>query len=232
MFGDLSGSEFAGVTQSLVAALQVIVVTQTCHDTVAEGLFVSRRQPLVIQDSSDLTGGVIVEQVVDLPKDFGFRSVSIAGVKRGREVEGSRGSALEAHVNDDLVTFHQRDIVDQQADHAFALLVRRVRVAPEGRKVRRQSEHPLPRLLIEQLTVVLRLLRVLFLGGRERPQLVVPFGFEDVRDEAMVRIDFHVPSAGRVGFILNALQVLLPQSIDVGETLFQFLYARPRPLRA
>ena len=93
VFGDLGGSEFAGVAQSLVAALQVVVAAEAGHDAIAEGLLVARGQRLVIEDAGDFAGGVFVEQGIDLLKNRRIRFASFAGVKRSGQVECSGGSA-------------------------------------------------------------------------------------------------------------------------------------------
>ncbi len=89
-----------------------------------EGLLVSGGQRLVIQDSGDLTGSVFVEQGVDLLKNRCIRFESFAGVKRSGKVECSGVSAFEEELSDEVLSLHQSDVVDQQATHPFALLVR------------------------------------------------------------------------------------------------------------
>ena len=61
------------------------------------------------------------------------------GAKRQRQRQGSRGAALESNLHEDLIRPGQRHVLDQQANHSFAILVAGGGVTPEPRQILRQA---------------------------------------------------------------------------------------------
>jgi len=61
--------------------------------------------------------------------------------------------------------------------------------------------------------LLLCLLLVLFLCLGKRTQLVIPFRFQGVGDQAIIRINFHETAASKFGLVLCPLNVLPPQVV-------------------
>jgi hypothetical protein len=142
--------------------------------------------------------------------------------RRERPAERAKRPAFEPHVQRDLVTFDQRDVVQQEVDHAFAFPVRGARIAPQPREVGRQRKDLRALPIVQHGPVLLTLLLLFFLGGLAGPQLVVPLGLQRIRDQPVVRINAHVASPGQVRLILRPLHLLTAQPIGVVQTGLEF----------
>lgn len=101
--------------------------------------------------------------------------------------------------------------------------MRRVRVAPHGRKVAREGEDALALAAIDGDPVGHALALVLFLCLGEVTQPRVPLGFQRVGDEAVGRIDLHVTAAGVVGLVLRPLDLPVTQAIGLVEARLNLL---------
>ena len=131
-------------------------------------------------------------------------------------------SAAEPDVQVDAVGLVQGDVVDEEADHAFAFPLRSIRVGPEGGEICCQGTDSVLQLVGEggcgggagALVVLAR--------GVQGAQCVVPVGFEAVGDEPVVRVDGQVAAAGQVGAVAGAFDVPAAQCIGFGGAGVQF----------
>src|SRR5206468_4231221 len=100
--------------------------------------------------------------------------------------EGVNRAAAEANVGDDLVGLRQGHVLDEEADHTHAFARWGGRVMPEPGEVGSEREHLPALLLAERPGLAVSLALVVFLGCRQRPQLVVPLRLQGVGDQAVV----------------------------------------------
>ncbi len=74
------------------------------------------------------------------------------------------------------------------------------------------------------------LLVIAQLGVREGPQLLVPFGFERIRDQPIIRVDLHVTTTGQVRLVVCAVDLLPAQAITLVDAALELLLHRQRDL--
>ncbi len=151
---------------------------------------------------------VMVEQTVDLLDHSGRSLPGLPDLGRHWQGERPSGAAAEADVGDDLLLSEQRDVLQDEANHALALPNRCGRVPPEAGEVGGQGQDLGPLLLIEEKAVSLALAFIVFLSGREGAQLVVPLGFQGVRHQPMVGVDAEEAALGQFGFVASSLKLL------------------------
>ena len=65
-----------------------------------------------------------------------------------------------------------------------------------------------------------------------QPKLFIPFCFEGVGDEPVVRIDLHVASPGKFSVIAGSLDVLAAQGVGLGGAFLQFALNREGDLQS
>jgi len=78
---------------------------------------------------------VVVEEAVDLGDDRCRRAAHVGSAERCRDGEAGGLACFEADVHGDVVTAQEGDVVDEEANHAFAFPVGRARVGPQRREV-------------------------------------------------------------------------------------------------
>ena len=123
----------------------------------------------------------------------------------------------------DHFSVDQRHILDEEAQNAFSLARFDGRIIPDTWKIGRQREQLLPCLRVDQQTLLLCLLIVLFLRLGQGTELVIPFRFQAIGDETIIRIDHHVATASEFSLVLCPLNVLPPQRVGLGNSRLNFL---------
>ena len=101
--------------------------------------------------------------------------------------------------------FDERDIVHEQADHAFPFAIGRVRIVPEPREVRREREDPRPGIGVDGHAVRVALPFIDLLCFGDLLQRAIPVGFQFVGDEPIRGIDLQVPAAGEIRLVARPL---------------------------
>ena len=76
---------------------------------------------------------------------------------------------------------------------------------------------------IDQQSLLLCLLLVLFLRFGQGTELVIPFRFQAIGDKTIIRIDLHVTTASELSLVLCSLNVLPPQRVGFGNSCLNFL---------
>ena len=97
------------------------------------------------------------------------------------------------------------------------------RIIPDAWKVSRQGEQLLARLRVNQQTLLLCLLLVLFLRLGQGAQLIIPLRFQAIGDKTIIGIDFHITAASEFSLVLCSLNVLPPQRVGFGNPCLNFL---------
>ena len=137
-------------------------------------------------------------------EDFWTRVVSVAFL-----------AALEPHVNlgDSFRRqLDESDILDDVGKQSFRSRFG-VSGSPQLVEIRRHCDQPLADSFIEDELIVLSGALALFAGIGQYTELLVPFAFERVGDEAVVGIDEHETALGEIGFDLGALDRATAQPI-------------------
>jgi hypothetical protein len=133
-------------------------------------------------------------------------------------------------MNVEPVPFDQGHVFHQQPEQSFAFAVGRVRIAPQARKLGGERVHPGTQLLIDYYPVMVALLLIFLLGLLERAQLAIPFSFQRVSHQPVVRVHAHVPALGQFRLITSTLHLLLAQPVHLLQAGLQFLLHRERHL--
>jgi hypothetical protein len=183
------------------------------HAVSAEGLAGARDQPSRIEDGSDLAVRVPVEQTIDQPHDLLAGPAFLPRRFRPGHRERARRAALEADLDGDVGALDERDVFEPQSRHALALPVRRAWVPPEPGKIPGQSQDPRPQLRVERQWIGLASALVLLVRVRQGPQPIVPFPFERIGDQAVVRIDLHVATTGQLSLVAGPVHLFASQAI-------------------
>jgi hypothetical protein len=122
---------------------------------------------------------------------------------------------LQAHRGGDAALLDESDVLDEQAEHAFALALRRFRVPPDGREVGDHGEDALTLVVVHGEPIGSALALVIFLGHTQGTQFRVPVSLERVGDEPIHRVDLHVAVPRLVGLVLRTLDLAVPQAISL-----------------
>ena len=96
------------------------------------------------------------------------------------------------------------DVLDDVGEQSFAFAVRRIRIFPELIEVCRHGDQPLADRFIEDELILLSRALSFFSGFGQYTELLVPFAFERVGDEAITRIDQHEAALREIRFDLGA----------------------------
>ena len=163
---------------------------------------------LLIQDFRDPPITIIVQQTVDLGNHLRLRLSKLSNWQWLGDSQGPGGAATKTHLNLNHISINQRHIFDEQTQNAFPLAGFDARIIPDAGKVVHQGEQLLPGLRVNQETLFLGLLLVLFLGLGQGTQLVIPFGFQAASDKPMIGIDVHEATAGKFSVVLCSLNML------------------------
>src|SRR5258708_22139460 len=180
----------------------------------------------VVELFGDAGLGVIIEKPVDLGEDVARCAPGLVGGQPGVDLDAGGLAGPEAHVRRDAaVGAGQRDVGDEQADHALAFALRGSGVGPQGREVGGQGgdaglagavERDGPRALA----------LVVLLGGGECAQRLVPVGFEVGGDQAVVWVDGEVAATCGFGGVPCALDALAAQMVGFGGAVLELCLHR------
>lgn len=88
------------------------------------------------------------------------------------------------------------DILNDVGEQPFAFTVRRIRICPRLTEVDRHRDQPMADSFIEDELILLSCVVSIFAGYGQHAELLVPFTFERVSDEMMIRIDQHEATLG------------------------------------
>ena len=125
--------------------------------------------------------------------------------------------AGEADVRGDLLAcLDQGDVVDEEADHAFAFPLRGVGIRPEGGEIGCQGTDSGLLFAGEGGGRGGAGVVVVVTGGLQCAQRVVPVGFEAVGDEPVVGVDGEVAAAGEVRVVAGAFDLVAAQRVSFG----------------
>lgn len=123
--------------------------------------------------------------------------------------------ARQAHRGGDVALLDESNVLDEQAEHAFALALRRIRVPPDDREVGGQGEDALTLVVVHGEPIGIALALVILLGHPQGTQFRVPVGLERIGDESIRRIDLHVAVPRLVGLDLRTLDLAVPRAISL-----------------
>ena len=148
--------------------------------------------------------------------DAGLRLDLLRGGFRAHGGERLDFAALEADVNlggSFRRQLDEGDILDDVGEQPLAFAVWRIRICPKLFEVRRHRDQPLADSLVEDELILLPGALAFFAGFGQDAELLVPFAFERVGDEAIIGIDQHEAALGEIGFDLGALDRATAQPI-------------------
>ena len=188
-----------------------------------EQLILPSPSSLSIQNFCDLAITVKIQQPVDLGHHFRLRLSNLCDRQWLGENQTSCGATAEAHMDPDHFPVDQRYILDEQTQDAFSLAGFDARIIPDTRKVSRQGEQLLLCLGVNQQTLLLYLLFILFLRLGQGSELAIPFRFQAIGDKTIIRINLHVATASELSLVLCSLNVLAPQGVGFGYPCLNFL---------
>jgi len=120
------------------------------------------------------------------------------------------------------VRLDQRHVVDEEAQDALALAGIDARVLPDSRQLLREIENAAAHVCIEYVCFLSTASLEVYGGVSMKTQLVVPFRFEGIGDEAVVGVDLHVSSTGEFGLVSQPLDMLAAQGVGLGSACFKF----------
>ena len=121
--------------ESLGVAGEMILAADVHDDAGGERLVLAGTVTGGVEGLCGLGVGVSVEEPMELGDGVGAGLAGLPGCGRDRDDEAVGLTAAEADVQVDAVGLVQGDVVDEEADHAFAVPLRGVRVGPEGGEI-------------------------------------------------------------------------------------------------
>lgn len=116
-------------------------------------------------------------------------------------------AAAKTYVDRDVFCSEQRNVLDEQCDHALALERRRALVVPDAREISGEGKDTRACLFTEQSLIGLALPLVLLLKRIKRAKARVPVGLERIGHETIIGIDFKVPSSCELGVVARPLEL-------------------------
>ena len=132
---DLSSRDPAGGEQALLEAGELGRCAYPPDADGVEGFTRACAETALVELVGDLGVGVLVEQHVDLPPYVLVSGAQLLSREwAGHRQRGGR-AAPETDVGGDLALFEERDVLDDQREHSFALTRWDIWVAPDGGKV-------------------------------------------------------------------------------------------------
>ena len=108
-----------------------MAVSEVLHNAALKRLARTGHIPAGVQHRRDRAVGVLIEKLVDQRDDVCAGLTKLPGVERLRQRACGRRATSKADVRGHAVGgLDQRDIVDEQAHHAFPFTIGRVRIVP------------------------------------------------------------------------------------------------------
>ncbi len=215
--------QHSAISQTVIARAQAVPMDeigdqQGCEAGIAAAA--PRRSSwaiaLLVEEFGDLCIDVSVEELVDQFDDAGRRLYLLRGRFWAHCGERLDFAALEADVDPGGAFrrhFDEGDILNDVGEQPFAFTVRRIRICPELAEVYRHRDQPLADSFIEDELILLSCALSIFAGFGQHAELLVPFAFERVSDEAIIGVDQHEAALGEVRFDVGAFDRSTAQPI-------------------
>jgi len=165
------GGEQPPFSQPAKATLQIEGLADMGNLLQVKRLILPSFPSLSIENIGHLAITVILEQRVDFGNHLWLGLANLRDRQGLFERQTSRRAATQAHVDLDPFSVDQRHVLDQQTQNTFSFAGFDARIIPDTWKVSRQGEQLLACLSVNQQTLLLCLLLVLFLGLGQDPQL-------------------------------------------------------------
>jgi len=219
----LFGGEQPPGSQPAIATLQIEGLADMGNLLQVERLILPSPPSVSIENFCDLAITVILEQRVDFGNHLWLGLSNLRDRQGLFESKTSRSAAAQAHMDLDPFSVDQRDILDQQTQNTFSLAGFDARIIPDTWEVRRQGEQLLASLSVNQQTLLLRLLIVLFPGLGQDTQLIIPLCFQAIGNQTIIGIDLHIAPASEFSLVLCSLNVLVPQRLGFANPCLNFL---------
>jgi hypothetical protein len=213
----------AGPAEMLSEARNGVGGADVPHDQAGERLAGARAQAAAIERVGDLSIGLLGRKGADLLDDVRGRPPQIGSPSRERAFERSRGAPFPADVEVDGAITVQRDVLDEQAQHALALARRRPWIVPHPRQVRDQRLNLLAILGPQLGAVRLGGACVVLLQRRDPRELLIPLLFEGIGDQPVLGTDEHELALRELRLLPRALDLGPAEPIDLGLALAQFV---------
>ncbi len=113
----------------------------------------TRAEAALVEDGDRFPLGVVIEQHLDLRNHVLRGLPRLPRIQRHRDGECGCRATSEPYGNDDVALAQERDIVDQQCEHAFAVAIRRLRIPPERGEVPGQLDQTAAVLFAQCLVI-------------------------------------------------------------------------------
>ncbi|WP_164897968.1 MULTISPECIES: hypothetical protein [unclassified Mesorhizobium] len=160
---------------------------------------------MLVERFCDLGIDVVLEESIAQFDDAGLRVDLL-----GRRIWAQGGGRLWIFPHMNLGGSFRRQLDDSDILHdvgkqSLALAVWCIGIRPELFEIHRHCNQPLADSFIKDELIVLPGTLALFAGLGQDTELLVPFGFECVGDETIIRIDQHETALGEIGLDLGAL---------------------------
>ena len=219
LFGDLRGRQYSLLSQHLALGFEAAPEAHMGDHAGVERLAEASGSSASIEDVGDLGIRVVVQQLADFGDERGGKLGRMLGGLQ-RDIQLTDRASPQAHPGMGTIAMAgQRDVLDQQADHALFLAVRRRGVVPQPGEVGREFQDALANRLIEQAPVLVAKAVALIFRVTQGLQASVPFALENVGDEPVSGIDLHEAPLGQLSGLAVALHGLVaepkPKTPDV-----------------
>jgi len=209
----LSGREQTVAAQSFVAAGKFVCGANEGDFLQVEGLVFPSPKTALVEDLGDFTITVLIEKPVDFVDQFQLELSDLSDGQRPIERQSAGGSARQAHVGGNRLGFDQGNVGDQQAQDPFALTNIDARIGPYPWELLREFQDLSAHFCVESVSFLMTSSLVILDDTFVQPQLLVPIGFEGLRDKAVIWIDLHVPPPGEFRLVARSLDVLAAHGV-------------------
>src|SRR6266498_788452 len=118
---DLGDSQPSRAAEVLARTLDTVSSAEIADGQAPERLAGAGTQPARVERPSDLLVGLLSGQRADLLDDRCRGPSQVRGAERQRLFDGGGRTAFPAQLDADRAVAHQRDVFDQQTQHALAL---------------------------------------------------------------------------------------------------------------
>src|SRR6185312_242482 len=166
--------------------------------------------------------GVVVEEPVKRFDGVGAGLAGLPGCGWYGDDDALGLAAAEPDVQVDAVGLVQGDVVDEEADHAFAVALVGVWVGPEGGEIYCQGPDSVLQFVGEGGCGGGAGAFVVLVRGLQGAERVVPVGFEAVGDEPIIGVDGQVAAPCQVRAVAGAFDVPAAQRVGLGGAGVQF----------
>jgi transposase len=219
---DFAGREQPTAAKSFVAARQFVCCANEGDFLQVEWLALPGLSPATVEDLGDLAVAMEVEELIHLGDQISFELADLSYRQRPVQDELACGAPRKSNARGDLLRLRQRHVLDKETQNAFALAGGNARILPDFGESRGQVDNLSARRFVQNHRLFLGAFFVVGRSFAMEPQLIVPFRFECIGDEAIVGIHFHVASTSQFGFVARPLDMLPPEGVSLGDPRFEF----------